>query len=154
MGRWGDGNLENDGASDFLYGFSKGYFDKIMFLLQNPRAYQYDEDEYYELFCLIEVISALHDKGLIYWAPEQNEVSFLIKSFLLKLYDYESCNEKRKMVIENTFTEFMTVIREFHDAKTDCVEVEDMEQFLKDHPESKIIFDIFDSLEKKSTDGS
>ena len=152
MGWWGSGNLENDGSSDFLVGMSESHFERIEELLGMNRATQFDEDEYYELFCTIEVVCALHCKGLIYWAPKPRSIEKLFRPYLKRLYRYESPDAERKKAIKSSFACLTGVLRDLKKSADGASIVQIDEETMRTDPRYKDIADIFSILDKPEAD--
>ena len=74
----GDANLNNDAAADFLADLSDALFERVKALMEDPHGHEYDDKLIAELFVRIEMILALHDRGMIRTAPEQGEIAPLL----------------------------------------------------------------------------
>jgi hypothetical protein len=115
MGAWGYGNLENDGAQDLLASISKELFGRVMELLKHPRGHEYDDMEFDELGVRMEMIFALHERGMINTSPAPEDLKALCQPFLQRWADYwrhaahvEPGPEWRK-VLEDSFTRLIEI---------------------------------------------
>jgi hypothetical protein len=147
MGAWGHGNLESDGALDVRGEISDELFGRVIHLLNDPRAAEYDEAGHYELFVRIEMIIALHAGGLISTSIQQAELGVLFEAYLRRWEDYSGENppSERRQIIEDTFARLQGVVRELHDHATHFVEVE-VDPTDERH---RMVLDIFDRAEKR-----
>jgi hypothetical protein len=108
MGTWGPGNLDNDAAQDILADICQGFFKRVMELLQHPRAHEFDEVEFDELFVHIEMIFALSTRKMINAAPKKAELEPLFEPYLQRWENYFRENDMeppsvRKSVIQSSF---------------------------------------------------
>lgn len=115
MGTWGTGNLENDGAQDELANICDQLFNKLIALLQHPQAHQYEDEEIDQLFVLIEMIFALHDRNMITVSPPLERLDPLLRAYLERWDRY--CREvgngswpERQAVIEATFDKLRLIV--------------------------------------------
>lgn len=117
MGTWGDGNLENDGTQDTLAEICDALFARVIELLQHPRAHEYDDEEIDELFVRIEMIFALHGRGMINSAPAPEILEPLFPPYLAKWSAYwttaarQEPPEGRRRIIERSFEELLEITR-------------------------------------------
>lgn len=114
MGTWGHSNLESDGAQDFLAEISDELFERVITLLQHPRAHEYDEEEIDELFVRIEMIFALHDRRMITSSPGPEALEPLLAPYLKRWEDYQTSAgdgvpAERRRVIERTFEQLLQI---------------------------------------------
>ena len=119
MGCEGDANLDNDAAADLLCDISDGLFSRVVELMNHPRGHEYDDEEISELFVRIEMIFALHERGMIYGAPDQNAISLLIDPFIArwKKYHLDAGHDvpaQRLVSMADTFARLVSLIREVH----------------------------------------
>ena len=64
MGSWGPGNLDNDGAVDFIGGVCGELVDSIWRRAQKKESREYDEPDYDELFAEFEMVFAFESADL------------------------------------------------------------------------------------------
>ncbi len=117
MGAWGYGNLESDGAQDTLANICEELFARVMALLQHPRAHEYDDEEIDELFVRIEMIFALHARGMITSGPNPELLEPLFAPYLARYAEYNAKSgshgppEERIRVIEETFRQLLQIAK-------------------------------------------
>jgi hypothetical protein len=114
MGAWGYGNLENDGAQDFLAEISDELFERVITLLQTPEAYQYDESDHDELFVRVEMILAMAARGMINSSPAAEDIAPLIGPYITNYASYyqsagDEFPQARRKVLEDTFVNLLNV---------------------------------------------
>jgi hypothetical protein len=139
MGCEGDKNLDNDAAADFLADLSDELFQRVKVLMEHPHGHEYDDELIAELFVRIEMIFALHDRGMIRKAPEQGEIGRLIDPYITRWEAYHrsaghEIPQERRGTIVKAFGQLLTVIREVHDHKFVITPIE--------HSDSQIISDV------------
>ena len=146
MGAWGHGNLENDGAMDFVSEFSEELFNRVFELLKHPNGHEYDNGEIDELFVRIEMILALHKKGLISASRDRGELHTLFDPYLARWEAYYQGNApaKRRRVMERTFRRLSKVVKKLHNSYGGFVEV----PFDPNDEKNKMIMNIFDSVDR------
>jgi hypothetical protein len=152
MGTWGDGNLQNDGALDALATISEELFVRVIELLKHPNGYKYDCEEIGELFVRIEMIVALHKKGLISAPPQKIDLEPLFEEYLnnWEAYFERGAPRKRRKVIEKTFGRLMKVVQKLHKEEGTWVEV----PFDPDDPNDKKMMEVFDAVERRQASNS
>ena len=147
MGAWGNGNLENDGAQDLLCEISDELFSRVQELLQHPAGHEYDGLEYDELFVRIEMILALHDRGMIATSIEQKDLGTLFEPYLQRWDEY--CGDdpplERRDVMESTFNQLISVVREVHDHDVELVEV----PFDPEDEKHRMVQELFERVERR-----
>ena len=118
MSAEGDHNLDNDTADDLICVASKALFDRVLMLMRHPNGHEYDDQEIGELFFLIEVAFALHDKHLIGPSDAMLEIQEEVPSFVERWEGYHrkagyEPPETRKNSMVETFDRLDALIREF-----------------------------------------
>src|SRR4051812_31800083 len=115
MGAWGNGNLESDGAQDTLANVCDELFARVIELLQHPRGHEYDDEEIDELFVRIEMIFALHGRGMVTSGPRPELLKTLFAPYLARFAEYNSRPgtygppQERTRVIEETFQQLLDI---------------------------------------------
>lgn len=150
MGAWGHGNLENDGAQDFLSQISNELFTRVHELLKHPNGHEYDGKEIDELFVRIEMILALHKRGLITSSGDRGELHSLFEPYMRRWEAYYKgkAPAKRRKVMERTFRRLSKVVHKLHNAHGRFVEV----PFDPNDENTKIMMKIFDSVDRLHAD--
>jgi len=115
----GNENLDNDVAADYLADLSDELFERVKALMEDPHGHEYDDELIAELFIKIEMILALHDRGMIRKAPEQGEIGRLITPYIARWEAYHRAAgheppQERRDSISKAFVQLQTVIREIH----------------------------------------
>ena len=114
MGAWGPGNLENDGAQDELVDVCERLFNELIELLQDPCSHQYDEVEIDRLFVRIEMIFALHQGGILSFAPSLEVLDPHLEPYIERWNEYQQDEgngewPERRAVIEATFDKLRAI---------------------------------------------
>jgi hypothetical protein len=128
MGAEGNNNLDNDGAWDHLLDISRELSNRILELLQHPRAHEYDDDEIAELFVRIEMLFALYDRQMLCLAPDPQELHKLIEPYLARWEAYhrkaghEPPEARRKSMIA-TFQQLLRISMEMFERRNTWVRV-------------------------------
>ena len=118
MSAEGDNNLDNDTAGDLICVASEALFDRVLLLMRHPNGHEYDDQEIGELFFLIEVAFALHDKHLIGPSDAMPGIQEEVPSFIERWEGYHRTAgheppATRKNSMVETFDRLDALIREF-----------------------------------------
>ena len=127
MGTWGSGNLESDGALDYVGERSDELIEQVWGLLRSKTSTEADEWEYDQLFVSLEVMLALEAADLCNgWSlPPTAEVEPVLQTWLAGWSDYfdglagPEFKAERRAVIEETFDRFRALCETYEKRRAD-----------------------------------
>ena len=121
MGTWGSGNLDSDGALDYMGDRSSELIGQIWDSLRDKTSTEADESDYDELFVNLEWLLALEAAGLVsgWTLPPVAELDPVTESWLAAWSEYfdglagPEFKAERRAVIEKTFDRFRALCEKY-----------------------------------------
>ncbi len=117
MGTWGHGNLESDGALGALEEECRVYFDRIRKLLSHENGHECDDVWHDELFVLLEIVFALHDRNLLRVPIIEDDLGAVCEDYIKRWSAYwltyaKEPSEEREGVIRESFRALINLVEE------------------------------------------